>query len=79
MYAFWKIYVEKKAKKCQKNDIALFVAYLDHKWIHIHPKALSIGLLLDFRHILQHMMQTDPSMPRTADGQWVCFHFSHSW
>jgi hypothetical protein len=64
MYAFWKIYVEKKSKKVLKiNDIALFVAYLDHKWIHIHSKALSIGLLLDFRQILQYMMQTDPPMP----------------
>jgi hypothetical protein len=76
MYAFWKFYVKKMPKI---NDIALFVACLDHKWIHIHPKALPIGVLLDFRQILQYMMQTDPPMPWTADGQWLCFHFSPSW
>ena len=44
------------------NDIALYVTYLDHRWVHIPPKALPIGLLLDFRQILQYMMQTDPPM-----------------
>jgi len=35
MYAFWQIYVEKKAKKALKiNDVALFVTYLDQKWVH---------------------------------------------
>ena len=68
----------KKAKIMLKvNDIALYVTYLDHKWVHIPPKALPIGLSLDFRQILQYMMQTDPPMP--ADGQWLCFHFSPSW
>ena len=42
------------------NDIALFVIYLDYIWVHIPPKGLPIGLLLDFRQILQYMMQTDP-------------------
>jgi hypothetical protein len=60
------------------NDIALFVTYLDHKWVHIPPKALPIGLLPDCRQILQYMMQTDAPMPWTADGQWLCFHFSPS-
>jgi hypothetical protein len=41
------------------NDIALFVTYLDHKWVHIPPKALPIGLLPDCRQILQYIMQTD--------------------
>jgi len=44
------------------NDIALYVTYLDHKWVHIPPKALPIGLSLDLRQILQYMMQTDPPM-----------------
>ena len=61
------------------NDIALYVTYLDYKWVHIPPKALPIGLSLDFRQILQYMMQTDPPMSWTADGQWLCFHFSPSW
>ena len=37
-------------------------------------KALPIGLLLDYRQLLQYMMQTDPPMPWAADGQWLCFH-----
>ena len=69
----------KKAKMMLKrNDIALLL-YLDYKWVHIPPKVLPIGLLLDCRQILQYMMQTDPPMQWTADGQWLCFHFSPSW
>jgi hypothetical protein len=67
MYAFWKIYVEEKRKEILKiNDIALFVIYLNYKWVHIPPKVLPIGLLLDCRQILQYMMQTDPPMPWTV-------------
>ena len=70
----------KKAKIILKiNDIALFVIYLNYKWVHKPPKVLPIGLLLDCRQILQYMMQTDPPMPWKADGQWLCFHFSPSW
>jgi hypothetical protein len=51
----------KKAKIILKiNDIALFVIYLNYKWVHIPPKVLPIGLLLDCRQTLLYMMQTDP-------------------
>ena len=45
----------KKAKKFLKiNDIALFVIYLNYRWVHIPPKILPIGLFLDCRQILQY-------------------------
>ena len=74
-----KFMLKKSENNAEINDIALFVIYLDHKWVHIPPKVLPIGLLLDCRQILQYMMQTDAPIPWTADGQWLCFHFSPFW
>ena len=45
----------KKAKIILKiNDVALFVIYLNYKWVHIPPKVLHC------RQTLLYMMQTDP-------------------
>jgi len=74
-----KFMLKKSENNSEKNDIALFVIYLNYKWVHIPPKVLPVGLLLDCRQILQYMMQTNPPMPWTADGQWLCFHFCPSW
>ena len=55
-----KFMLKKSKTSAENNNVALFVTYLDHKWAHIPPKALEIYLFLDFRQMLQYMMQTDP-------------------